>query len=247
MVDSTLQGEIDEQAVKDYGQQLTQREEFRENLQQFIGAENADGIMHFEMEFETDKLEESILFKNIESNIDDKLFEFTERSVSDNIRMCFKNVPTILIKSQDGNSFGNGGSTIKAAKEFYQEQTEPERMNAQSIVNKLMCKFKTPLTDLKIIPLIDVDIIETVDAGTGKTTTNTNTSEADSIKLQPQAALKGSVGGVTALLEIQKSVSAGTTDIEAALTIIEEIFGIERELAREMLGTPDKIEDNVNR
>jgi len=53
-----------------------------------------------------------------------------------------------------------------------------------------------------------------------------------------QAELKGSVGGVTALLEVQKSVSEGTTDLEAAVEIIKEIFGIEETIARKMLGTP---------
>jgi hypothetical protein len=54
--------------------------------------------------------------------------------------------------------------------------------------------------------------------------------------LESQATLKGSVGGVQALLQIQQSVSSGLTDVESAIVIISEIFS--SELARQMLGTP---------
>ena len=70
-------------------------------------------------------------------------------------------------------------------------------------------------------------------------------SPEEKIKREAQATLKGSVGGVTALLAIQTAVGAGTTDLEAAVVIIEEIYGIEKETARKMLGTPKKIEENA--
>jgi hypothetical protein len=54
-------------------------------------------------------------------------------------------------------------------------------------------------------------------------------------RLESQATLKGSVGGVQALLQIQQSVSQLT---ESAIVIISEIFGFSSELARQMLGTP---------
>jgi hypothetical protein len=56
--------------------------------------------------------------------------------------------------------------------------------------------------------------------------------------LESQATLKGSVGGVQALLQIQQSVGQGLTDVESAIVIISEIFGFSSELARQMLGTP---------
>jgi hypothetical protein len=53
--------------------------------------------------------------------------------------------------------------------------------------------------------------------------------------LESQATLKGSVGGVQALLQIQQSVGQGLTDVESAIVIISEIFGFSFELARQML------------
>ena len=139
---------------ENYKEQQTQRENFKKTLKDFIGAENADGVLHMEMEFDAEKIEDVLFFKNIESNIDDKLFAHTENSVSDNIRMCFNNVPAALIRSQDGKLFGSSGEAINAMKEFYQEQTNDERMMVQEIVNKLMKSFTEKRENLKLIPLI---------------------------------------------------------------------------------------------
>ena len=43
------------------------------------------------------------------------------------------------------------------------------------------------------------------------------------------------MGGVQGILEIQKSVAAGTTSNAAALVILEEIFGFPREIGLKML------------
>lgn len=145
-----------ETEFKEWTAQDDERTAFRETLQKFVGAENADGLLHIEMEFEGDNIDKEILFKNIDSNINDKLFAHTENSVKDNIRMCFKNVPAALIMSQDGKLFGNSGESIKAMKEFYQEQTENERMMINEIVNTLMKHFTENQEGLKIIPLVKV-------------------------------------------------------------------------------------------
>ena len=142
------------EADENYEEQQTQRENFKTTLKEFIGAENADGVLHMEMEFDAEKIEDVLFFKNVESNIDDKLFAHTENSVSDNIRMCFNNVPAALIRSQDGKLFGSSGEAINAMKEFYQEQTNDERMMVEEIVNKLMKSFTEKKEGLKLIPLI---------------------------------------------------------------------------------------------
>lgn len=56
------------------------------------------------------------------------------------------------------------------------------------------------------------------------------------IDAQAKANLKGTVGGVQGILEIQKSVVNGTTDYEAALSILELIYGIDNERGVKILG-----------
>jgi hypothetical protein len=153
LVDGSLEGVDDEE----YQVQVTARDHFRNTIKQFIGVENVDGALHVEMEFEGDDLEKEFLIKNIDSNINDKLFAHTENTVRDNIMMCFNNVPAALVRSKDGSLFGQSGNAIKEMKIFYQDQTFDERSKVEEIVNKLMKKFQDPQENLKIVPLIKIE------------------------------------------------------------------------------------------
>lgn len=51
--------------------------------------------------------------------------------------------------------------------------------------------------------------------------------------------LKQSVGGLTGMIEIAKAVAAGLYDLEAAVALVADRFGISEEQARKQLGTPN--------
>jgi hypothetical protein len=138
----------------------TERDNFRKNIQSFMGSDNVDGALHLEMEFEGDSIDNVIKFVDIQSNIDDKLFEYTEKSVSNNIRKAFSNVPSVLIEGSDNSVFGQSGELLKSAKIFYQEQTEEDRnLIENEILNVLLKNFKgfdLPEQGMKIKKLINV-------------------------------------------------------------------------------------------
>lgn len=60
------------------------------------------------------------------------------------------------------------------------------------------------------------------------------------VEAESKAKLKGSVGGVQGILNIQQSVSSGATDYESAINILVLIYGLSDEDARKILGTPEK-------
>jgi len=62
-------------------------------------------------------------------------------------------------------------------------------------------------------------------------------------QLDAQANLRGTVGGVQGLIEIQKSISENTTTRESALTMLEEIYGFSKEKSERILG---KVINNKN-
>ena len=68
----------------------------------------------------------------------------------------------------------------------------------------------------------------------------------DQKTLDAQANLKGSVGGVQALLDIQASYGAGTTTYESAIAMLDIIFGYNAEQAEKLLGNPEKTKPNDN-
>lgn len=131
-------------------------EDVTETLKSFVGVENNEGFMSLEMELEGDDIDKAIKHIKIDTDIDDKLFEYTEGSTSNNIRKAYNNVPVILVDSSDHSIFGNSGEAILQAKMFYQEQTHEERMLIEQAF-KVLFKNYNYLKDkvLTITPLIN--------------------------------------------------------------------------------------------
>ena len=122
----------------EYARVESQRTEVKETVEKFLGAENAGGAMLLEMQQAGDKLEDNIIIKQIESKLDDKMFEYTESSVQKNILMQFNNLPIGLIKSADSSIFGQNGSSIKAMQEMYWTNTTYDRDLLQTAVNDVL-------------------------------------------------------------------------------------------------------------
>lgn len=140
-----------------YTAKITERDNFRSAMEKFLGAENVASFLHLEIPLDSFDLEKEIIFKNIDSNINDKLFAHSELTVSDNIRMAFNNIPPALIRSVDSSVFGQSGEYLKSMKVFYQEETEFERLLLQNEISKLTVKFVGLEKELTIKPLIDVN------------------------------------------------------------------------------------------
>lgn len=61
----------------------------------------------------------------------------------------------------------------------------------------------------------------------------------ENIVSQGGNALKESVGGLTGMIEIAKAVASGLYDLDAAVALVADRFGISEEMARKQLGTPN--------
>ena len=94
---------------------------------------------------------------------------------------------------------------------------------------KIMQQYATELTSPKVVtggvPVQGMEVPDSVDQK----------------RLDAQATLKGTVGGVQGILEIQKSVAQGITDREAAIALLIEIYGFTEEQAINVVGTPKAI------
>lgn len=64
------------------------------------------------------------------------------------------------------------------------------------------------------------------------------------IEAESKAKLKGSVGGVQGILEIQLSVANGVTQYDAALSLLDEIYGFDSATASRILGNRSSIRRN---
>lgn len=127
---------------------------------------------------------------------------------------CF---PQILANPSEG-LFGNSGEAYRAALDFWQETCEFEAG-----------KIEAAFTEIGL-PIQNVD--PAADAQEAEEET------LDQATLDAQAQLRGSVGGVQALLSIQTSYSQQLTTYDSAVAMIELVFGYNTEEAKRLLGTP---------
>lgn len=201
----------------------SEREAFKQNAEGFLGAENYGGFMHIELDFSGEKLEDAVVFKSVASNINDRMFEYSEDRASDKILMAFNNLPKVLLTSKDNSMFGQSGALLKEAKNSYWESCTEDRAAFVEIMNELAKIIGLDLS-LMVQPLFKEEISE----------------DSAAIENQKaQAVLRGSVGGVTALIQLATAVSQGQVDYAGAVKIIETIYGVDPDTARAMLGTPD--------
>jgi len=59
---------------------------------------------------------------------------------------------------------------------------------------------------------------------------------------EAKANLKGSVGGVQGIIQIQQSVAAGTTTQDAGIALLVEIYGFDEATSRRIIGQPKAVE-----
>jgi hypothetical protein len=134
----------------------SERERFQQAIKDSLGAQNTGGVLCLEMDFAGEKLEDAILINQIESKIDDKLFNYTETSVRENILVAFNNLPAGLIKTNETSLFGNSGEAIREMKRTYWENTTKERALLTSVINQLL-EYSQDFSGLKVKPLKLID------------------------------------------------------------------------------------------
>jgi len=192
--------------------------ELNETLKGFLGSESSSDFASFS--FDANANIEDLKFIQLKPQFDDKLFESTKKDLRKNISGAFNNIPEELIYST-GGLFGQSSDKYNEMKRFYWEQNEYER---KSIIN---CLWDLGFTNVTFRPLYTID----------------NIDNSNEIRLKSQAELKGSVGGITALITLQQSVATGTTELQSAVEIIKEIYGITEDVARRMLGEIEVVQE----
>jgi len=199
----------------------------QEDVALWLGSENVGGTYHLSIGA-VDDIDKIFKVGQIKGEIDEKMFSETKATIKSNIYSAANNVPEQLVKSET-SLFGTQSETYIEMKKFYTEQTFEER-------NELEKTLKYLGFDCKIIPIVDITAKELITTG--------QEIQVDDATKEAQANLRGSVGGVTGVLQVQTSYSQGLTDYQSAITIFTEIYGFTREVADALLGNPEKTTEN---
>lgn len=153
---------------------------------------------------------------DISNTVDIDKFNTVDEKAVDKICLAAYCFPKILANPSEG-LFGSSGEALNTAIAYWQSTCEFEARK----IEKAFEEIGIPLQDQ-----------------TAEVQQEEETESVDQTTLDAQAALKGSVGGVTSLLQVQTSYSAGTTSRGSAIAILKYIFGFDDAKAAELLGDP---------
>lgn len=123
------------------------REDFRAQVRKAVGVEAELSVFHFENETQSDKIEDEVLIKPIESNIKADLFEYSDKKTANNIRKSYGNIPPVLIDFVEGKLGNTSGESHKEARLFMQEQTQEERQDVQEMFEELFDNFHKTISE----------------------------------------------------------------------------------------------------
>lgn len=136
----------DKQIIRHAPMREDDLEQFKENLKATKGADNAGNHLTIEDDFNEETPNGRFKVDALKSGLNDKIFESWEKSCSNNIRRCFANVPQILIDEVEGKLGNSSGEGIRAAFDYYNQQTEEERQFVAAAMGELFNKFYRPIT-----------------------------------------------------------------------------------------------------
>lgn len=187
---------------------------FIKDVQEWLGAENSGSVFTFNTSEYVEDPTKLIVPVQLKSSYDSKKFEKDEIAFEDSISKCYLDIPKVLIDDRNGGVFGSSGAAIEEAQKLYSKGTGFIREKLENLF------FDIFDIENKIVPLIPESDLDS----------------AAQIRLQSQAELKGSVGGVTALLDVVKAVKSNEITSESAVEIIKEIYGVNEEQAYKMIG-----------
>lgn len=139
-------------------------EDKQQGFENFVGAENNQGFMHLEVQYDGDDISKAINVIDIDSDMEDGTFKNNEESIRRNIRAVYFNIPPVLIDSSDGSFFGSDASQIIESEKFYEKNVSFERKRFVRGLNKLFSNMKD-VKEIKLTPLIDVTDRQTDNTG----------------------------------------------------------------------------------
>jgi hypothetical protein len=187
-----------------------------------------------------DSADEAIIVDTIEPRGRNDQF-VTYDETSEIKLMAAHQAMNILFARPGSSGFSSNADEIATATDsFYLGVINPMRKILLNNFNQVFKKIN-PASEIDFVNFGQEKVIVT-DATEATGLVDEVLAGADEATLAAQAQLKGSVGGVTALLSIQASYGQGLTTRESAISMLDLIFGYNKIQAEKLLGQP-KITD----
>lgn len=215
--------------------------DFYSNIDKLSGVENASSKLVIQDDWDDEREKTgNFKFDTIKNEIQSDKYAHFESSSSNFIRKAYK-IPPQLVDYVSGKLGNTSGEDLKKAQSIYNSTTAKDRKKIERLFKELFDNYKYDVNPsgnwtIKQYALLDDGTVEGGDDN--EKGTKGASSEEEKLNKQAQATLRGSVGGVTAVLAIQNSVSTKITQRDSGITMLQEIFGYSEPVAEKILGTP---------
>jgi hypothetical protein len=189
---------------------------------------------------------EDTTITNVENNTAHKQWEFLGTEASSKILSGHKCMSPALVGLSSSTGFASVADEMNAMEEQLMKRViSPKQDFVLDSISEIFEFFGLEF-DMYFRPLTEIEGLEEEKGKVNEIDDEGNevviSAPIDEENLKAQAALRGSVGGVTGILGIQESVSEGRTDFNSAVTILIEIYGFSRDVSIKLLGNPEKEE-----
>ena len=209
-------------------------EEMKSKVNNTKGSHNTGRIVTIPIPPNADNNVPTNLFEPTQMQNIDKLYTDQVDRAEMGIQSLFS-CPNALIGKDTTGNFAT--QKMQETFDYYNSITEPLR---QELEIELTTLFSNSIFASQIQLPIEIDPLQFISK------TNEDLGQNEKIRAESQASLKGTVGGVQGVLQIQLSVSQGTTQYEAGIEILKDIYGYTDEMARKILGEPiQKFSENT--
>ncbi len=115
---------------------------FKSNLKELMGTENANAIMTVEDEWDSDNQEGNIKIEDLKSDTKADRFAHFESSSANYIRKSFRNIPPQLVDYVSGKLGNTSGDDLKTAQAIYNASTARDRDKIERLFAVLFKNYK---------------------------------------------------------------------------------------------------------
>ena len=197
----------------------------RQFKNKFRGTDNAGAVIITYSDGQESKPE---LLK-VEMNDSDERFVNLDKQLQQNVLTAHQVTSPTLFGIYKEGSLGDKNNLVEALDIFN-----------STYITKRRRLIETSLTEILGVELLfNPFLLEEIEEEVVE-------EEAIDINTQKQAELRGSVGGVQGLLQIQESVLTGITSRSSAIATLELIYGFTNEESNRLLGDVEEGDNNEN-
>jgi len=165
-------------------------------------------------------------FIPVNLNTSDERFLQLEEQISQNI-VVGHGASNVVAGVAVSGKLGSSDEIIEAEAVFQKNVIDAKQELIERAYNKL-AKINGVTIPLELEGISSFDIIE-------ESVDESGVEQPNDVEAEAKAKLRGSVGGVTSILDVATKVTEGTVGRDAGIAILEIIFGLSTEEANRML------------